>query len=173
MGVYQQGMDIQDKEIALQGLVAELGRALRARGRRLATAESCTGGLIAAELTSVAGSSDWFLGGVVAYANAVKESVLGVSAEILAEHGAVSEPVVLAMARGARAVTGAEMAVAVSGVAGPGGGGPDKPVGTVWIAWSWPGGERAGRFQFPGDRAAVRRATTEAAIAGLLEIVQG
>ncbi|WP_461209731.1 CinA family protein [Desulfocurvus sp. DL9XJH121] len=161
---------------ALNELIADLGRSLAARGLWLGTAESCTGGLIAASLTDVAGSSGWFRGAVVAYANEVKQGLLDVPPGDLAAHGAVSEPVVLAMARGACAALGVDCAVAVSGVAGPGGGTPDKPVGTVWIAWKAPGRTWARRFSFAGDRAAVRRATVEAAVRGLcgaLEVEHG
>lgn len=153
-------------------LAARIGVLLRGRFWTLATAESCTAGLIAAALTDVAGSSDWFIGGVVAYANVVKTGLLGASAADLAAHGAVSEPVVLAMAAGARRVIGADVGLAVSGIAGPGGGSPDKPVGTVWMAWDLAGAACARRFLFPGDRAAVRAATVLACLeelAGLLE----
>ena len=112
---------------------------LRARGQTLATAESCTGGLIASMLTRIPGSSDGFHAGFVTYANEIKEAVLGVPAEILETHGAVSEAVVIAMAEGAMARSGADYAIAVSGIAGPGGGSADKPVGTVWLAWGQPG----------------------------------
>ncbi len=151
----------------LEQAILDLGSALKARGLMLATAESCTGGLIAGALTKVSGSSDWFRGGVVAYANGVKAKLLGVPQEALLRHGAVSESVVLAMARGALDALDAQVAVAVSGVAGPTGGTPDKPVGTVWIAWAWPGGEQAVRYLFPGDREAVRMGTVEHAITGL------
>ncbi|MBN2139690.1 MAG: CinA family protein [Desulfovibrionaceae bacterium] len=147
---------------------ARLGRALMARNWFLATAESCTGGLLAGALTEVAGSSEWFLGGVVAYANSVKQGLLGVPAEVLAANGAVSEQTVLAMAEGVRRLTGAQLSVSVSGVAGPGGGTPDKPVGLVWMAWAWPGGSRAGRFDFQGPRARIREQAVSAALDGLL-----
>ena len=128
----------------------------RARGLTLATAESCTGGLVAARLTSVPGSSDVVLGGVVAYANAVKECELGVPTALLAEHGAVSAEVAEAMARGARERLGADVAVSVTGVAGPGGGTEEKPVGLVYCHASGPDGELGREFSFPGDRAAIR-----------------
>lgn len=163
-------MNTQWTEIT--ALAAELGAALRERGWRLATAESCTGGLASGALTSVAGSSDWFLGGVVSYANSVKAGLLGVPEAVLAAHGAVSGPVVLAMAAGACRALRADAALAVSGVAGPGGGTPAKPVGTVWMAWAWPGGEAAERFHFQGDREAVRLASVAAALAGLLARVR-
>ena len=117
--------------------VALLGDALRARRWHLATAESCTGGLIAAACTEQAGSSDWFDCGVVTYSNQAKTELLGVDAVLIAEHGAVSQAVALAMASGALARCNADLAVAVTGVAGPSGGSADKPVGTVWLAWAW------------------------------------
>ena len=120
----------------------------RERGLTLATAESCTGGLVAARLTSVPGSSDVFLGGVVAYANEVKEAELDVPAEVLAEHGAVSAETAAAMARGARERLGADVAVAVTGIAGPGGGTPEKPVGLVYLHAAGPAASR-GRAQLP------------------------
>jgi nicotinamide-nucleotide amidase len=128
----------------------------RARGLTLATAESCTGGLVAARLTSIPGSSDVVLGGVVAYANEVKARELGVPAAVLAEHGAVSAEVAEAMARGARERLGADIAVSVTGVAGPGGGSEEKPVGLVYCHASGPDGELGREFNFPGDRAAIR-----------------
>ncbi|MGH8126764.1 MAG: CinA family protein [Gammaproteobacteria bacterium] len=138
------------------------------RGFSVATAESCTGGWIAKCLTDIAGSSEWFRGGVVTYSDAPKTSLLGVETDLLATHGAVSEAVALAMARGALTVSGADGAVAVTGVAGPGGGSAEKPVGTVWIAWAWRGVEpTARRWCFAGDREAVRRATVVEALAGL------
>jgi nicotinamide-nucleotide amidase len=152
-------------------LVARIGDLLRGRSWSLATAESCTAGLIAAALTDVAGSSDWFRGGVVAYANAVKSGLLGVPESVLAAHGAVSEPVVRVMAAGVRRVLGANVALAVSGVAGPGGGTPDKPVGTVWMAWDVAGAASAARFRFPGDRAAVRAATVRACLEELARLL--
>ena len=128
----------------------------RARGLTLATAESCTGGLVAARLTSVPGSSDVVLGGVVAYANEVKERELSVPASLLSRHGAVSAEVAEAMARGARSRLGADIAVSVTGVAGPGGGTDEKPVGLVYCHASGPDGELGRVFDFPGDRAAIR-----------------
>lgn len=140
--------------------------ALRRRGLTVATAESCTGGNIAAAITSVAGCSDVYLGSVVSYANEVKINVLGVPASDIEAHGAVSREVVLAMARGAARVTGADCAVATSGVAGPGGGTPDKPVGTVWTAVHTPEGTEAFVSHYPGNRQRViNRAVTEALLA--------
>lgn len=136
---------------------------LKARSQTMATAESCTGGNIAHAITSIPGSSECFLGGVVSYANSVKENVLGVSSDDLATHGAVSQPVVEQMARGACVLTGAGCAVATSGIAGPGGGTPDKPVGTVWIAATWPGGLESRLCHFSGNRPLIiARATSEA-----------
>ena len=152
--------------------VATLAAALRAQGWRLATAESCTGGLIAAACTDLAGSSDWFDCGYVTYSNAAKTSMLGVSGTLIAAHGAVSEPVARAMAQGARLNSGADWAVAVTGVAGPGGGSAEKPVGTVWLAWSGPSGERCERQRFAGDRAAVRAATVAVALQGLIDLTR-
>ncbi|GIX29657.1 MAG: hypothetical protein KatS3mg124_0129 [Porticoccaceae bacterium] len=157
----------------LEDLAATLGGALRARGWQVTAAESCTGGLIAATLTAVPGSSEWFGAAFVTYSNFHKTQILGVAPGLLEVHGAVSEPVVLAMARGALERSGAHLAVAASGIAGPSGGTPEKPVGTVWLAWAWDGGARAQRHQFAGGRAAVRRQAVEAALAGLLAQVTG
>ncbi|MFT3718337.1 MAG: CinA family protein [Pseudorhodoferax sp.] len=137
----------------------------------LATAESCTGGLIAGACTDLAGSSDWFERGFVSYSNAAKTELLGVDAALIARHGAVSEPVARAMAEGAVRHAHAQLAVAVTGVAGPGGGSPDKPVGTVWFGWCLPGGTHAEARRFDGDRAAVRAATVRHALARLLELL--
>ncbi len=138
----------------------------------ITTAESCTGGMIAAALTSIAGSSAFFSTGIVSYSNATKQRLLDVPTETLAEHGAVSEAVVLAMAEGARRRDDAAVAVAVSGVAGPGGGSAEKPVGTVWIAWSISVQQKsiteAEHFVFDGDRDAVRRSAVLAALRGTI-----
>lgn len=136
----------------------------RARGWHLATAESCTGGLIAGALTAIAGSSDVVECGFVTYSNAAKTALLGVDAALIAARGAVSEEVARAMAEGARVRAGVEAAVAVTGIAGPGGGSADKPVGTVWFGLAAPNGTRALRRVFPGDRTAVRRATVAQAL---------
>ena len=149
--------------------VARLAQALLDRHWRLATAESCTGGLIAAACTDLAGSSAWFERGFVSYSNEAKSELLGVPAELIAAHGAVSEPVARAMASGALVHSRAQVALAVTGIAGPSGGSADKPVGTVWLAWATPGGQWAERQQFSGDRAAVRAATLARALQGLLE----
>jgi nicotinamide-nucleotide amidase len=138
----------------------------------LATAESCTGGWIAKTLTDLAGSSAWFAGGVVSYSNALKHTLLGVRIETLQRHGAVSGETVAEMVSGALDRLGARVAVAVTGIAGPSGGTPDKPVGTVWIGWQRQGGEaRAERFHFAGDREAVRRQTVAAALRGIAKIL--
>ncbi len=137
---------------------------LRAQGLTLATAESCTGGLVAARLTDLPGASDVFVGSVVAYSNGVKAQQLAVPEELLLEHGAVSEEVAAAMAAGARARLGAEVAVAVTGVAGPGGGTEEKPVGLVFLHASGPAGELARRIDFPGDRETIRQRATVAAL---------
>lgn len=143
------------------GAAVRLGRALEQAGLRVVCAESCTGGLIAAALTEVGGSSAWFERGFVTYSNEAKAEVLGVSREMLAEHGAVSEPVARAMASGALAASRAQLALSVTGVAGPGGGSADKPVGTVWFGWAMAMPGQAPRVQsatrrFDGDRAGVR-----------------
>jgi nicotinamide-nucleotide amidase len=134
-----------------------LGRALLAAGMRVAVAESCTGGMVGALLTDLAGSSGYFVGGAIAYANEEKVRQLGVSSDTLAAHGAVSEETVAEMASGIRARTGADIGVAVSGIAGPGGGTAEKPVGTVWLAVDGPGtATRTFRMQWPGARDQVR-----------------
>ena len=138
------------------------------RGWRLATAESCTGGWIAKALTDVAGSSQWFDGGIVAYSNAAKTALLGVPGEVLAAHGAVSEEVVRAMAEGARRAFAADLAIAVSGIAGPGGGTSDKPVGIVHFAWATASGVTAARRIFAGGRESVRRQTVALALERLI-----
>jgi len=145
---------------AAEPAVRALAAALTARGLTLATAESCTGGLIAAACTAIAGSSDWFERGVVTYSNAAKTELLGVPAAMIARFGAVSAEVARAMAEGVLARTPASLALAVTGIAGPGGGSPDKPVGTVWLAWAVRGGVCDSRLlQLDGDRATVRLST--------------
>ena len=149
-------------------LCTALAQALQARGWMLATAESCTGGLIAAQCTELAGSSLWFERGFVSYSNAAKTELIGVPAALIAAHGAVSEPVARAMAQGALQHAQAQVSVAVTGIAGPGGGSADKPVGTVWLAWCVAGQLSSERCVFGGDRAAVRAATVQHALQGLL-----
>jgi nicotinamide-nucleotide amidase len=155
----------------LEELALRLGRALHVRGWRLAVAESCTGGFLAKVLTDVAGSSQWFEGGVVSYSNAAKAELLGVPRETLAAHGAVSEETVRAMAEGARVRFAADVAVAVSGIAGPGGGTEDKPVGMVHFAWAAAGELTAARRIFAGSRDAVRRHSVGLALERLIELI--
>jgi len=157
----------------LQALAARVAQGLLASGRQLVTAESCTGGWVAKVCTDLPGSSRWFRGGVVAYSNEFKVGLLGVRPATLASDGAVSEAVVNEMALGALERLGGDVAVAVSGIAGPDGGGPDKPVGTVWLAWAVrdPGGTRvrADEARFSGDRDRIRRLAVQRALAGLLD----
>jgi nicotinamide-nucleotide amidase len=149
--------------------VEALATALRGRGWRISTAESCTGGLIAAACTALAGSSDWFERGFVTYSNAAKTEMLGVHGTLIDRVGAVSEEVALAMLHGALVRSGAQLAVAVTGIAGPGGAVPGKPVGTVWLAWGDSRRPQAERLQLAGDRDAVRAATVSYALARLRE----
>jgi nicotinamide-nucleotide amidase len=151
--------------------VARLADLLRARGERLAAAESCTGGLIAGACTSIAGSSDWFERGFVTYSNEAKVEMLGVEATLIAQHGAVSEEVVRAMAQGALQRSRATWSIAVSGVAGPGGGTATKPVGLVWTAWAGPFGVEARARTWPGDREAVRTNGVRYALEQLAQLV--
>ena len=158
----------------VEGEVLALGDALRRLGWHLASAESCTGGLIAAACTAVAGSSDWFERGFVTYSNAAKSELLGVDPALIARHGAVSEEVVRAMAEGAVRRAGVELGVAVTGIAGPGGAVPGTPVGTVWLAVAQCGQNasvqvRSERLLLDGDRAAVREQTVREALRRLLE----
>ena len=155
----------------LESLARTLGDALLGSRAKVACAESCTGGWISKVLTDVPGSSSWFGWGFVTYANEAKRGELDVPVESLSEHGAVSEPVVAAMAQKARERSGAEYAVAVSGIAGPDGGTEDKPVGTVWFAWGGPQTIRTERCRFDGNREFVRRQSVARALEGLLAIV--
>jgi nicotinamide-nucleotide amidase len=156
-----------------EALARRLGELLKPRGQWVCTAESCTGGGIASAITDIAGSSGWFGYGFVTYSNAAKQRLLGVKAETLLEYGAVSEPTVRQMAEGALAASGADWAVAVSGIAGPGGGTADKPVGLVWFAVAGKNGvRRAFRHVFPGSRAEVREATVREALTALLAEVE-
>lgn len=150
----------------------QLGMLLLARGQTVSAAESCSGGLICAALTEVSGSSAWFERGFVTYSNAAKIEMLGVPQAMLETFGAVSEPVVRAMAVGARKSAQADWAVAVSGVAGPTGGSDEKPVGTVWLAWVGPGLELSECCHFDGDRAGIRAQTTQHALSRLVEIIR-
>lgn len=151
--------------------VPALARALVERGWMMATAESCTGGLIAGACTDLAGSSRWLERGFVTYSNAAKIELLGVPAALIATHGAVSEPVARAMACGAAAHAPVQATVAVTGIAGPEGGSADKPVGTVWFGWWVHGQVHTARMQFAGDRAAVRQQTCDHALQQLLSLV--
>jgi nicotinamide-nucleotide amidase len=158
----------------LARLAARVGAHLRASGRHITVAESCTGGWIGKALTDVPGSSQWFEAGFVSYGNGAKTALLGVPPAQLARHGAVSEPVVKAMALGALERSGADVAVAVSGIAGPDGGTPGKPVGSVWFAWAWRRG-RSVRLEarlrlFKGGRETVRRKAVASALRGALEL---
>lgn len=160
----------------LAGLVQQVAQALSQRGWMLATAESCTGGMIAAACTDLAGSSAWFDRGVVSYSNEAKTELLGVPAALINQHGAVSEPVALAMAEGILRRSMAQIAVAVTGIAGPGGGSPDKPVGTVWLAWAvWQGlapdavaVSQAQCLRLHGSRALIRHDTVLSALREVL-----
>lgn len=155
----------------------EVAAALSARGGAMACAESCTGGLVAAAATALPGSSAWFDRGWVTYSNQAKTEMLGVDPELLVAHGAVSRAVVLAMARGAAERAPVHATLAISGIAGPGGGSADKPVGLVWFAWAWraPEGLRldAESMRWDGDRAAIRLAAARHALAGLARRVAG
>ncbi|HEY5982860.1 MAG TPA: CinA family protein [Anaerolineales bacterium] len=154
-------------------LELHIGHLLREKGLKLAVAESCTGGLVADRITDVPGSSDYFLGGVVAYAYEAKVALLGVSWDTLHAFGAVSRETVLEMARGARNALGADLGISVSGIAGPGGGLPNKPVGTTWIGLSSAGEERAYLRVFEGDRRRNKAEAAEAALAALLDYLLG
>lgn len=157
-------------------VVQALSSALQARAWRLTCAESCTGGLIAAACTAQSGSSLWFDRGFVTYSNEAKIEMLGVNAKLIEQHGAVSDAVVRAMAQGALAASHAQASIAVSGVAGPGGGSALKPVGLVWFAWAWAGASGvdviSAQRHFDGDRAEVRRGATEHALQALLPLIQ-
>jgi nicotinamide-nucleotide amidase len=158
--------------LSFEPAVIALAVALRARGWRMASAESCTGGLIAAACTSVAGSSDWYERGFVTYSNESKVELLGVDPQLIAAHGAVSEEVARAMVGGLLQRAPVQLAVAVTGIAGPGGGVPGKPVGTVWLAWGQAQGVQARRLLLGGSRDAVRNASVQAALQRLLQAAQ-
>jgi nicotinamide-nucleotide amidase len=160
---------IQTAQADAANTVAQLAALLTSRGWRMATAESCTGGLSAAACTALAGSSDWFDRGFVTYSNAAKTELLGVPADLIGRHGAVSEPVACAMAQAAHDRAGVQASVAVTGVAGPGGGSASKPVGTVWFGWCVAGQVWSAVRQFDGDRAAVRAQTVAYALAQLAQ----
>lgn len=156
----------------LQEIAGRVADALLRVHGNMATAESCTGGWIAKVCTDVAGCSDWFNGSLVTYNNAAKEQLAGVSAQLLQDYGAVSEPVVIAMAEGAVHALDAQWGIAISGIAGPTGGSIEKPVGTVWIAWGRAGKMQAERHIFIGDRDAVRRHSVAVALQNLLFLLQ-
>ena len=162
------GRLLSNSELSAQFLCGLLADLMMKQQRKLATAESCTGGLIAAACTDLAGSSNWFERGFVTYSNEAKTELLGVDAGLIERVGAVSEEVVRAMVQGAVQHSRAQVAVAVTGVAGPTGGSPAKPVGTVWFGWATPDGVFSEVQHFDGDRAAVRAATVIHALQGLL-----
>ena len=155
----------------LYELAERVGQALLARRQLLATAESCTGGLVAGAITAVAGSSAWFERGFVTYTNEAKSELLGLPKATLEGFGAVSIQTAECMSQGALAFSRAQWSVAVTGIAGPSGGSPEKPVGTVCFAWSGPFGLRSERRQLGGDRAEVRRESVRIALAGLVELL--
>jgi nicotinamide-nucleotide amidase len=157
----------------MRALATRVGRRLKAKKRRLASAESCTGGWVAQAVTSVAGSSAWFERGFVTYSNEAKRELLGVKAATLRKHGAVSEETAREMARGALARSKGNLALAVTGIAGPGGGSPDKPVGTVCFAWYYEKRLRSETRRFSGDRESVRRKSVIRALEGVLETLAG
>ena len=164
---------MKNTDLELARLAVRVGRALLRSGRSAATAESCTGGWIAKAMTDIAGSSQWFVEGFVTYSNLSKVRRLGVPMSVLRSQGAVSEAVARAMAIGAVRRSGAQVAVAVTGIAGPDGAVPGKPVGTVWLAWAVKHGAKvrvtADLKRFSGDRESVRRKTVRAALAGVLK----
>ena len=154
----------------MQQLVSDIGRQAVAENVMIATAESCTGGWIAQEITAVAGSSAWFDRGFVTYSNQSKHEMLGVAEQTLEQYGAVSEPVVIEMAEGVLLHSSAQLSVVTSGVAGPGGGSAEKPVGTVWFAWAVRDKPtRTAVFQFNGDRESVRKQAVRVALEGILQ----
>jgi nicotinamide-nucleotide amidase len=170
VGLSKQELPAPDGK-GLEANLAYISNTLLARGQMLATAESCTGGMIAAACTGLAGSSQWFERGFVSYSNAAKTELLGVPAGLIDTHGAVSEPVARAMAEGAVRHSGAQVSVAVTGIAGPTGGSADKPVGTVWFGWQVDGATHSALRRFSGDRAAVRSATLQHALARLAQLL--
>lgn len=159
--------------VMTESLESEIGRILHARGLKLALAESCTGGLIGDRITNVIGSSEYFLGGVQAYAYEAKVALLGVSWETLRAHGAVSRETALEMARGVQNLLSADISLSVTGIAGPGGGTAEKPVGTTWVSLVARDGEWARKFQFPGNRRENKTSSAAAALQLLLDYLQG
>jgi nicotinamide-nucleotide amidase len=162
---------LSNSELSTQHLCGLMADLMQEKGWFLATAESCTGGLISAACTDLSGSSNWFERGFVTYSNAAKTDMLGVDAALISQHGAVSEAVARAMVQGAIGRSGAQVAVAVTGVAGPTGGTAAKPVGTVWFGFATPAGVITETRRFDGDRAAVRQATVHHALARLVELL--
>ncbi len=156
----------------MMALEEQVGKKLLAHGLTLATAESCTGGLVGHLLTNIPGSSVYYLGGVVSYANSAKVGLLGVAEQTLLDFGAVSAETALEMARGVRARLGTDLGVSVTGIAGPGGGTPQKPVGLVWIGLSAPWEERAVCYTWQGDRVGNKEASAQAALALVLETLE-
>jgi PncC family amidohydrolase len=157
----------------IMSLETQIGELLRHQELKLALAESCTGGLVGSRITDVSGSSEYFLGGIVSYSYEAKVNLLGVSWDTLNSTGAVSRETVIEMARGARRVLNADIAVSVSGIAGPSGGTPEKPVGTTWIGLTAKDDERAKVFQFSGDRVQNKADAADAALQMLLDYLQG
>ena len=155
-------------DLEMHGTIEALGASLRERSVRMATAESCTGGLVASTLTDVAGSSEWFEGGVVAYDNRIKMRLLGVPEDVLIRHGAVSRECVEAMADGVCELMRVPVGLAISGIAGPGGGTPEKPVGTVWMAWRSFDRVWSRVFLFRGERREIKLQSVAAAIVELV-----
>lgn len=159
-------------DLELAGLARQLQERALAAGVSVGTAESCTGGLVGHALTGIAGSSDYYRGGVISYSNELKVSLLGVPPETIERHGAVSAQVAVAMAEGAREGLGCDYAVSVTGVAGPGGGTPDKPVGLTYVAVAGPHGHELRRYRWSGDRAANKERSAAAAVELLLELLE-
>ncbi|RFC35198.1 MAG: nicotinamide-nucleotide amidase [Candidatus Nitrotoga sp. LAW] len=155
-----------------ENLAIQIGSALKSYGFMLATAESCTGGAVASAITDIAGSSEWFERGFITYSNEAKREMLGVAQDTLMRYGAVSEAVVREMVAGALHHSHAQVALAVSGIAGPGGGMPDKPVGTVWFAWGVKGGQCIASLHYlSGNRAEIRMQSVGLALQGVLELL--
>ncbi len=157
----------------MNGLEERIGTALRSRGWSLSVAESCTGGLLASRITDVPGASEYFRGGVIAYQNSVKEGILGVPAETIARHGAVSGQTALEMVRGCKRLFGSELSVSITGIAGPGGGTPENPVGTVYIAVATPDDTLSIRLQLDGDRIGNKGRAVDAALELCLRALHG
>ena len=156
----------------IENIVPSIGKILIEKGWTLSTAESCTGGLVAATLTDFSGSSAWFSGAIVAYSNEIKMSQLHVPESILIDHGAVSEETVMAMAEGVCNALGTNAGLSLSGIAGPGGGTPDKPVGTVWMGWHLNGHTYAEKFVFTGDRMDVKKQSLQKVLERFLKILK-